>query len=51
MSELFLIGGMMAALAAMVYVLKSSLGKKGGIPSNARAASIRGVADDYRRLS
>ncbi len=48
MSELFLIGGLLAASAAAIYVLNSSVGKKGGIPSTSRAVRPRGVADDYR---
>ena len=51
MSELFLIGGLLTASAAAIYVLNSSVGKKGGIPSAPRAVKPRGVAADYRRVS
>lgn len=50
MSELFLIGGLMVASAAAIWVLSSSVGKKGGIPSAARTVNARGVAEDYRKL-
>lgn len=51
MSELFLIGGLLTTSAAAIYVLNSSVGKKGGIPSALRAVKPRGVADDYKRVS
>ena len=51
MSELFLMGEFLTASAAAIYVLNSSVGKKGGIPSALRAVKPRGVADDYRRVS
>ncbi len=49
MSELFLMGGFLTASAAAIYVLNSSVGKKGGIPSAPRAVKPRGVADDLGR--
>lgn len=51
MPELFLIGGLMVASVAVVCVLNSSVGKKGGIPSASRPMKVRGVQDDYRRLN
>ena len=50
MSEIFLIGGLLAASAAAVKVLNSSVGKPGGIPSRSRAMRSRRGPVDYRRL-
>jgi hypothetical protein len=33
------------------YVLNSSVGKKGGILFSPRAFILRGIADEYRRVS
>jgi hypothetical protein len=51
MSDLFLIGGLLIVSVAANYVLNSSVGKKGGILSAPRAFILRGVADEYRRIS
>lgn len=50
MSEIFLIGGLLAASAAAVKVLNSSVGKPGGIPTRSRAMRSRRGPVDYRRL-
>jgi hypothetical protein len=50
MSDLFLIGGLLAASAAAAWVLNAGVGKKGGIPSGSRAVKPRGVTGDYRTL-
>ena len=47
MSELFLIAGLMAASAAAMWVLNSSVGKKGGIPSASGPVVYRCLSDDY----
>ena len=52
MSELFLIGGLIAASALALCVWKAKAGNKGGIPAAAapQKASSGAVVDDYRKF-
>ena len=50
MSEIFLIGGLLAASAAAVKVLNSSVGKPGGAPTRSREMRSRRGPVDCRRV-